>query len=247
VLNMSTSTGNVAAAWKPDATPPPESGYVPPRQWDYQVGIDLSGREGNSQEMATNLSADARLVSQNDELHLYTSIEKAERNSQDTADEIIAGASYTSYFSDPWGWYVSTEVERDEFENLELRTKLAGGISYRLINRDVQRLKLMGGFGYRYQSFDDGSTQSSPTLEFGFDHWYRFLPWLDMNNRVTFAPAINDFADYLATHDSGFVLPIGNTERWKLRLGVRNDYNSMPSPGRKNLDSNYYARMLLDF
>ena len=246
MLSLSTSSDKVAAVWKPDATPPPESGYVPPRAWAYQIGIDLSGRDGNSEELATNVTADARLISQNDELHLYSTIEKAERNNQDTADEIIAGATYTSYFSDPWGWYVNTEIERDEFEDLELRSKVAGGISYRLINRDVQRLKLMGGFGYRYESFNDGTTDSSPTIEFGVDHWYRLRDWLEMNNRLTFAPAVNDFQDFLAIHDSGFVLPIGNSQRWKLRLGVRNDYNNIPAMGRESLDTSYYLRMLLD-
>jgi len=247
MMNLETDFANVAAAWEPDATPPVESGYKPPREWNYQLGVDIAGREGNSQEMATNVIAEATLKSPDDELNFYTTIERAERNGVETADETIAGASYTAYFDEPWGWYIRGEVERDDFENLDLRTTLGGGLSYRVVNRDVQTLELLGGLGYRYESFTDGRTDNSPTIEFGVDHWYQFAPWLDMENRLTFSPQVNDFTDYLVIHDSGFEMPIGASEQWKLRFGVRNDYNALPAEGRKKLDTSYYSRILLDW
>ena len=247
MLDLQTRFTNVAAAWTPGATPPVESGYQPPRRWHTKVGVDVAGRKGNSDELATNLAVNAKLKSPDDELHLYTTVERAERNAVETADEIIAGAAYTAYFNEPWGWYIQSEVERDDFENLDLRATLGGGISYRVLNREAQMLELHGGLGYRYEAFLDGRTDNSPTLEVGLDHMYEFAPWLTVENRLTFAPQVSDFADYLIVHDSAFEMPVGPGDRWKLRLGVRNDYNSLPAATRKKLDTAYYSRFLLDW
>lgn len=247
MMRLETRFSHIAAAWRPGATPPVESGYEPPRRWHSKIGVDVAGREGNSDELATNIAVDAKLKSPDDELHLYATLERAERNAVETADETIAGAAYTAYYNEPWGWYVRGEVERDDFENLELRTTLGGGVSYRLLNREAQTLEILGGLGYRYESFLDGRTDNSPTVEFGADHFYEFAPWLTIENRLSFAPQVSNFSDYLVVHDSAFELPVGPGDRWKVRFGIRNDYNALPAENRKKLDTSYYSRVLLDF
>lgn len=247
MMSVETRFSHIAAAWQPGTTPPVESGYKAPRRWHSKIGVDVAGREGNSEELATNIAVDAKLKSADDELHLYATLERAERNAVETADETIAGAAYTAYFNEPWGWYIRGEVERDDFENLELRTTLGGGVSYRLINRETQMLELLAGLGYRYESFLDGRTDNSPTVEFGADHLYELAPWLTMENRLSFAPQVNNFSDYLVVHDSAFELPVGPGDRWKVRFGIRNDYNALPAESRKKLDTSYYSRVLLDF
>lgn len=125
-LEMRAAPEKVQAAWQPGATPPPEAGYEQPRSWAYTVGVDVNGREGNAQERGTTVTADATLTGKDDELYLYTSVDKVQQGGTDTADEIIAGFSYKTWYKDPWGWYVRAEVERDVFENVDLRTTLAG-------------------------------------------------------------------------------------------------------------------------
>jgi hypothetical protein len=72
-------------------------------------------------------------------------------------------------------------------------------------------------------------------------------PWLTLDNSLGYAPAIDDFGNYLLTHDTSFVMPVGLTQHWTLRLGVDNDYNSEPAPDRDKLDTTHYARLLLKF
>ena len=88
-----------------------------------------------------------------DILHISSRPPYAEQESEETSDESIAGASYTAFMFDPWGWYVRGEVERDEFEDIDLRTTLAAGLSYRPINTDERMLKFFLGLGYRHESF----------------------------------------------------------------------------------------------
>lgn len=47
-------------------------------------------------------------------------------------------------------------------------------------------------------------------------------------------------------HDSGFEIPL-SAGFWKLRLGLNNQYNSRPQPGREELDTTYYTRLVLNW
>lgn len=42
-------------------------------------------------------------------------------------------------------------------------------------------------------------------------------------------------------------MPIGNTESWKLRLNLRNQYDSQPRPGIEELDTVYSLNLVYDF
>jgi len=243
------SLDKLKATWPAGTTPPPESGYDAHR-WVYTLGADLVGKNGNSDEMTTNIVGDALLVSRVDELKLYGSYQRSKQESKETSDQTIAGASYNAFMYDPWGWYVRGEVERDPFEDIELRTTLAGGLSVRPINTPVHMLRFFLGVGYRNESFSNGDADNSVgTLDAGLSHRWILKPWLTMTNDVTYAPAFDDFGDYLLMQDSAFEMPVGtgSARKWLLRLGLRNDYKSQPADGRENLDTAYYVRLLLRF
>ena len=67
-----------------------------------------------------------------------------------------------------------------------------------------------------------------------------------MVNRLSFVPGFNDFSNYRANHESFFEIPLA-MNGWKLRLGVSNDYNSMPGDSVKKLDTTYFTRFVLNW
>lgn len=245
-LTSTASLGQLQAAWLPNAEPPLES-LFDPRHWVYSIGADLAGKSGNSDETTTNLLVDMRLLSKLDELRFYGSYQTAQQDGTDTSDETVAGASYTAFMYDPWGWYVRGELEKDKFEDIDLRTTLAAGLTWRPINSDTRTLRLWLGLGYRNEDYDNGiESSSSATLDSGISHHWLLKPWLVLDNSLSYAPALDDFGSYLLIHDTAFEMPVG-AGRWSLRLGLHNDYNSRPAPGRDELDTTYYSRLLLRF
>jgi putative salt-induced outer membrane protein YdiY len=156
----------------------------------------------------------------------------------------MGGGSYESFFSKVLGWYVRTELETDRIDNVKLRSTSAGGLSYRLINKDHQTLVARSGLGYRYTAYnDDSEDESSATLDFGLAHSYRFNDIFKMKNELTFVPAIDDFNTYRVVHDSGIEIPVGSGENWKIRMGIKNEYESETTAEEK-LDTSYYTRMV---
>jgi putative salt-induced outer membrane protein YdiY len=247
---MTTNVAAVAESWSPADTDPQVARIEAEkdalkRKWSYKAAADIAGRSGNSDEFSTRLIFDARLASANDELKFYGSVDQSTRNDEDVTDEIIIGSEYKSYFSKTLGWYSRIELEQDDFEDIDLRTSAGAGLNYRVFKQEDHALELRSGLGYRHESFTTGETESSPTLDLGLEHYWQFASWGEMTNKLRFAPAIDDFADYLITHDSGVDIPLGLSDSWNIRFGLRNDYKSLPAEGKTGLDTSYYSRLQL--
>lgn len=239
---LETNTTQVAATWVPGAEDPEIQRNR--RKWRYDASLDLTGRSGNVDKFRLGTRLNAELEGPNDTLAFYFRYEQAEEEKTKTEDRAIGGSSYESFFSKIFGWYVRTELETDNINNIKFRSTSAGGLSYRLIDSGKQSLIARSGLGYRYTAFDDNSEdESSPTIDFGLAHRYEFKSFFVMKNDLTYVTAIDDFSNFRVVHDSGIEIPIGSGENWKLRMGITNEYES-ESTTEKKLDTTYYTRMI---
>ena len=239
---LETNTAKITTAWSPGDEDPEVVRNR--RAWRYQASIDLTGRDGNTDRFALGTNLRAELKGPNDTLALFFAYEQAEENDTKTEDRIAGGGSYESFFSPIFGWYIRTELESDRIDKISLRSTSAGGLSYRLVKNDHQTLIARSGLGYRFTSFTDNTEdESSATLDFGLAHDYRYKEIFHMQNDITYVPSIDDFGNYRIVHDSGIEVPVGSSENWKLRFGIRNEYLSETSAEEK-LDTSYYSRMI---
>ncbi|MBI9020304.1 MAG: DUF481 domain-containing protein [Verrucomicrobia bacterium] len=214
-------------------------------KWKYMLAANLSGQSGNSNQRHFGGNAEAVLASKQDELKLYGSYRSGESDGRKTTDERKIGLRYTSYFSDPWGWYLRQEFEQDQFENLRLRSVTAVGLSYRVLEQKKKKMGFDAGVSYRHERYINLSPDSSNIgLDFGLQHFFGGNRRFEMNNEFSCVPSVEDFTNYQVTQDSYLDVPISNLKRWKIRLGLRNDYNSQPVGDRKSLDSRYYSSLV---
>ena len=239
---LETSTAKVTAAWAPSAEDPEVTRNR--RDWRYDASFDLTGKSGNTDKYRLGTSLVAELKGPDDTLRFFAEYEQAETEGFQTEDRTAGGVSYESFFSEALGWYVRTELESDPIDNITLRSTSAGGLSYRLINEDHQSLVARTGMGYRFTSFENNQEdESSATIDFGLAHTYRFNERLKMKNSLTFVPSIEDFAVYRVVHDSGIEIPVGSGDNWKIRMGIKNEYES-ETTAKEKMDTSYYTRMI---
>ena len=240
---LETSTTKVAATWAPGE----EDQQIARtrKKWKYNASLDLNGKSGNSNKLSFGTSLDAKLKGSDDELAFFFEYEQAEEEDIKTEDRVAGGASYESFFSSKLGWYARIELESDNIDNVKLRSTTAAGLSYRFINKREQILVGRSGIGYRYTGYDDTRTEdeSSATIDFGLAHMYLFGDFARMQNEITLVPAIDDFSVFRVVHDSGLEVPVGDGRNWKLRFGIRNEYDSEPATDKK-LDTSYYTKMV---
>ncbi|MGC9451802.1 MAG: DUF481 domain-containing protein [Oceanipulchritudo sp.] len=247
-----TDISEVASAWKPGEEDPivaarqaELAGQM--RKWTYVAGADISGSDGNTNDFGAGLVAEAKLEGPNDRLLIYGSYKYKETEGVRSEDEQKGGLKYTNFFTEKWGWFLREELERDTFEGIDFRSTTAAGLSYRFIKQERLSLEGSAGLSYRYESYldDDLEDDGFPGLDFGLDLNWQFADWGRLVTSLSYIPSIDDFGDYLIEHESGIDFPLGTSDKWVMRLGLENQYNSNPGGDREKLDTKYFARLLL--
>jgi len=253
---LSTKVEKVAASWGPGGEDPQVTTYKKEiasreRKWTYQASVDFTGNTGNTN--ATGLAAGftATLASPQDALKFYATTnyatsENAAGVKNKTADEVKGGVDYASFFSERSGWFVRQELERDNVEDVNLRSTTDAGFTYRVIKTERQQLTARLGAGYRFESYGTGVENKGAVLSTGLNNAIKFGDKVSLVTELQFLPSVNDFADYRFVHDSALELPI-TAVFWKLRLGLNNQFNSRPQPGREEMDTTYYTRLVLSW
>lgn len=234
----------VVALWD-EGTPSPEEVAKRPK-WKATVEGGITATEGNSDTMVGRAKFEAIRTTPNDLLKFYAGADYSEQNDRRNRNEYIAGVRYEHSISPrTWFWFARSEFEHDEFEDLDFRATFAGGMGYYWLREDRQELKTLAGPGYRYQKFNNGVTTDDVILDLGLDYRRELCDWLRFTHTTTYSPSVGDFADYRLTLDTALLMPLATSDIWKLKLGVRNDYNSRPL-GSERLDNTYYANLLYE-
>lgn len=247
---MSASPAKVTAVWRVGADSPEtralkERAAKLERKWAYEASVAINGRTGGSEKFAGAVGLKATLESAQDKLIFVLQAEQAEDNGVETANRQFAGADYSSFFSANNVWYARTSVEKDTIKALDLRSSTAFGIGRKLIKKELQDLELRAGLSYIYETYANGTKFDSPGLDIAFIHSYQFKNG-KMSNVLTYTPTFKDFNNYRLHHETTYEMPI-TASLWKLKMGVTNDYTSLPQPGIERLDTLYFTSLILNW
>lgn len=253
---LTTKVEKVSASWGPTGEDPQVTAMkkkiaAGERKWTYQSSVDLTGQTGNTNSTGLAAGFTATLASAQDALKFYATTnyatsEDAAGNKNKTADELKGGIDYASFFSERVGWYVRQELERDNVEGVDMRSTTDAGFTTRIVKTDTHQLTGRLGAGYRFESYGNGVENKGAVLSTGLNNAIKFGEFASLVTDVTYIPAIDDFADYRFVHDSGLEFPLA-AGFWKLRIGLNNQFNSSPQPGREELDTTYYTRLVLNW
>lgn len=221
-------------------------------KWTATIEGGIIATEGNSDTLNGNARFELLRKTSLDLLKFYATASYGEQNDIRNRSEYIAGARYESSFPHRWKnwggpyfWFARTEAEYDEFENLDFRGTIAAGLGHYWLQKKHHEFTTRVGAGYRHQSFADNTTTDDPILDAGFDYRYDVAKWASFTHATTYSPSLENFSEYRLVLDTALTFPIANTDVWKFKMGVKNEYNSDPRPGFEELDNTYYANIVL--
>ena len=258
---MQTALGPVAirieqitSAWSPDSDSPDvvvtkaeaakaKEALTP--KWSATLEAGAVFTEGNTNTLDGRGRLEVHRKTKDDLLSFLVAGEYSERDDKRNKNEYRAGMRYEHSLSERSFWFVRSLLEFDEFENLDLRATTTGGAGYYWRREPQRELKTSLGVGYRHEAFKNGVTTDEVVVDLGLYYRHELAPWAVFKHTSTYTPDVQDFADYRLEVDTALVLPMKN-DVWKLKLGVRNEYNSRPLPGIDRLDSTYYANVVLE-
>jgi len=216
--------------------------------WSGRFAFGLNGDTGNEERFNFRGEVSAKREIENERLFLRAGGRFSEENSERTKNEVLGSALLERDISERFFLFGKGGAEFDEFENLDLRTTLTGGLGYFVIREEAHEFKVRGGAGFQHESFDDGTSESQGTLEFGYDYRIDLNENLRFTQALTYYPLLDDpISDYRLEVETAGELPISADEAWKLRAGMRNNYDAMPQDDVERLDTYYFLDLVYDW
>lgn len=265
---IQSNVDKVVATWAPGAKDPEVVALQ--RAWSYEAAVDVVGKTGNSEQLGTGFSFRAVLTGPQDMLQFYSAYDRQVTEGEISSDQFKAGVDYQNSFSGRKSWYLRDEAGFDRVKLIEFSNVAAFGLGYDFIKEAKHTFTGRIGMAHRFESYKVDPVEynkniappysmspavaarvatkenvNSAGLDVSLMHALE-LKSFSIVTRLSYVPAFNDFSDYRALHETFIQLPLANPS-WKLRMGVVNDYTSLPALGHRRLDTTYYTRFVLSW
>lgn len=217
--------------------------------WSGRFAFGLAGSSGNSESRSINTRAEALRATNGDRLSLALRVFRQRDDGEKTEDETVAKARLERDFTERFFLFGETEVENDEFENIDLRFRTTLGPGYFFIREKSHTLKGRLGLGYEHESYVDGGSESSAVMTLGYDYMIELAEWFRFTHDLMLIPRIDDEPSENYRVDSllGAEFPLGQGSLWRLRAEYGHQYDHNPEPGVEELDTTYLLNIVRDF
>ncbi len=215
-------------------------------KWTTTLEAGGTRTEGNTDTMDARGRFDVKRKTDQDLLALFLYGQYAETDKIRTKNEYGGGVRFESKLRKDVFWYTRLQLERDEFENLDLRTTAAVGFVTYWLNQPDRELKTSLGLGYRHETYNDGTVLNDALIDVGFDYRLDLAPWVQFTQSTSYSPGWSDYGDYRLDAEAALVFPFRNDDL-KLKTGVRHEYNSRPNENKLRLDTTYFADIVMSF
>lgn len=227
----------------------------PPKYWAYSLGLNLTGKSGNTEAFGLGLLGDAVYVRDRVRLKLYGRYDYEKVDGVLNTKVLNFGVDYERRFAEKHGWYLRDDNVQNEMQNVRWRSYAAGGYSYYLWRRmddtgtsvqDVLRLRV--GLGYAYDLYyrdelgNEDVDVENTSVDTGL--WFRRKLWQGAfwNTEITLEPSLNDTEYVYGRHESRFEFEY-LFKGLKQELGILNEYLSKPEDDAKRLDTIWFVRL----
>jgi hypothetical protein len=127
--------------------------------------------------------------------------------------------------------FSTADFDYDQFQNLDLRTVLGGGMGVKVWKGERGYFDPGSGGAWNRETLSTGLTRSSGELLCNQESACGILNRVNLTERVTSYPNLTQTGQYRLDFDTTASVPVFKRLEWA--LGVNNRFLSNPLPGRK--------------
>ena len=216
-------------------------------KWSASLEAGVVGRTGTTERVAANLGIEVKRETPTTRWKTYFDARYSRENGVTAEKEFIGGTALEVDQTKRLFVYGQTEAENDTLEDLRLRWTTTGGVGYFIIREKDHEFKARGGVGYAHERYKSGGTDDKPILELGEEYTKKLTYWLLFTHGVTYKPSLQDSGDFRITMENALEMPLSKKVDWKIKVGAKNDYNSMPgAEADRRLDTFYFFNLVFE-
>ncbi len=233
------------------------------KRWAYSVSLGFSGNSGSANNISMDAYVDAVRTGENTTFKAYASMNKTRSEGVETAKRYIGGLDFEHRPTDHLSWYVRDEAQHNRYSDYKLRNVLGAGGGIYLWNTTTDGrqslLRFRLGLAHTYTNHyakkwpgtnsRDTLVDSDIALDVGLLFHYDFTSGLSWNTEVTYTPLIDDLDKGIIVHETklsylldDLALINENLSGVSVDMGVRNEYQTRPTPGNCHTDTSWFLR-----
>jgi putative salt-induced outer membrane protein YdiY len=176
-----TAYGSVAPEVSAPESATPQPAMAPQDEeaekvWSGLFELALSATGGNSRNKGLDAKVEVNADWKGDRLLTYARIEWTESYDNDTRDKTrdrnrqTAGAKYEHDLTERLYLFGKEDLEKDEDQDLKLRTTTQGGAGYKILDEEAHKLSADAGVGYETNNYYN-SENSDYTIGTAAEKW----------------------------------------------------------------------------
>ena len=162
-----------------------------------------------------------------------------------TASAIRGGTRYDLNLNEKIFAFGQLDLEHDRFQDLDLRTVLAGGVGFHMAKNGRTTFDLMGGGSFDHEAFIAGLTRSEAEILAGEALSFKASKSTTFTEALQFFPNFTDTGEYRFTFDAGVITTINKWLSWQTTYSNR--FLSNPPLGIKKNDVLLTTGLRLNF
>ncbi|MGE0883381.1 MAG: DUF481 domain-containing protein [Blastocatellales bacterium] len=208
--------------------------------WAGTFDLGYSLTRGNAETNTFTLGANAVRATSRDKISLYATAIKANARSkktgdkEETANAIRGGGRYDINLTSKVFAFGFSDLEFDEFQQLDLRMVIGGGGGWHAINNERTVFDVFGGGSYNKEYFSTGLKRNSAEALVGEELSHKLSSRSLLKERLVFFPNLNETGEYRMNFDTSLVTNLNRWLSWQVTFSDR--YLSNPVPGAKSND-----------
>jgi putative salt-induced outer membrane protein len=206
--------------------------------WTGFVNLGYAQARGNSDTQSLNFGANANRTTTRDKIGVtFTSVYASNDTTGEsivTANAIRGGLSYNLNLSPQWFVFASTDLEFDEFQNLDLRFAPAGGFGFKAVNTRRTKFDIFGGSSLNREFFSTGLNRTSAEGLIGEEFSFQYSSFGSLQQKMSIYPNLSDPGVFRVSFDTTADTRVNRWLSWQVSLSDR--YLSNPVDGRKKND-----------
>ncbi len=222
-------------------------------RWRGSIGAAASYSSGNNKSSSASLNANGMRATTSDKIAVYARSLYGRTDGKTTAELLGIGGRYNLNLTARTFAFGQADYLRDKPANLELRLSGAGGLGYKFVDTEANKVDVFAGLGYTQDRYFSpklvaGSVRSRyghAEALLGEESTHRLTETTTFKQKFVVYPNLNEAGEYRAEFDAGVAVAINRT--LNLTAGVNYRYNTDPGVGVKKGDALFLTGLTVKF
>ena len=221
-------------------SPPP-----PAVKYSGSLAAGFTATRGNTDTMAGNAAARFTARAKRQRFRIKGKYNYGETDGVLTTRNVSGSIKYDFFVYEGLYTYAHSLFERDDFQDLRLRSTLGAGLGYQILDEDDVALSLEAGCSYVNSNYEIAEDEEGTAGRWALDFDYKIVP-----EKVRFYHSHEGYYNFedetvYITSETGLRLTI--VKNFFAHAGVEYSYDSDPPEGNEDYDVTYIAGLGYEF